>query len=157
MTAVWFWWIILTRHGTAGYYGVLLGTWGYWVVLGCTEVYCRVWVAGGGGLPGTGGTGDIGGVIEDAGRYCDVLLGYCRIILGYSGVQWGTVGVLWGTGVYCGVLWGTGEKYGVFWNVMGYCRALLGTGVHLWVLVALGVLTGTGYWGGGAGTGGTME
>ena len=75
--------------GTAGYYWVLEGTYGYWVALGV--------------IRGPGGTN----------RYCRVL-GVLDVLWsnrGYWGILWSTV-VLWGTVGYCWVLLGFGGDWG---------------------------------------------
>ena len=90
------------------YCGVLLGTTGYWVVLGCTGGHWLVLRV----LEGSGGT------------------------VWYQTVLWRTIGyratgsyrgVLGRIRGYCGFL-GSKRRYcGVMWGSLGYCSILLGT------------------------------
>jgi len=84
--------------GTVGYCMVLLVTFGYWVVLGCTEVHLGV----------TRGWGYCG-VLRGTAGYCWALLdttGFCQVLHGTTGYLGGTRCIL-GEGGVLGVLWDT--------------------------------------------------
>ncbi len=94
------------------YCWLLLVTFGYWVVLGCTKVHWGT-VEYYGVLQGTAGQC---WTLLGSARYCMVLLGGTRCILGEGGV----LRVLWDTARYYGY-W---DYFGLLRGSVRYCRLL---------------------------------